>query len=123
LIETGQISHSWIGIRGTTLTPDLAEAAGLISDQRGVLVMAVTPDGPAQRAGVQAGDQQVSVGGSPLAVGGDVIIAIDGQAVDRFEALISYLYNHTEPGQSVTLTVMRDGQEQNLHIELGVLPG
>jgi 2-alkenal reductase len=123
LIETGQVRHSWMGISGTTLTPDLSEAAGLSSGQQGVLVMAVTPSSPAQEAGLQAGGQQVTVAGSPATVGGDVILAIDGQTVERFEALISYLYNNTEPGQAVTLTVLRDGQEQNLQIELGVLPG
>jgi 2-alkenal reductase len=123
LIETGQVRHSWMGISGTTLTPDLSEAAGLSSGQQGVLVMAVTPSSPAQEAGLQAGGQQVTVAGSPATVGGDVILAIDGQTVERFEALISYLYNNTEPGQEVTLTVLRDGQEQNLQIELGVLPG
>jgi 2-alkenal reductase len=112
-----------MGISGTTLTPDLSEAAGLSSGQQGVLVMAITPSSPAQEAGLQAGDQQVTVAGSPATVGGDVILAIDGQTVERFEALISYLYNNTEPGQAVTLTVLRDGKEQDLQIELGVLPG
>ena len=122
LIETGQVKHSWMGITGTTLTPDLSDAANLPEGQQGVLVIAVTPDGPAQKARIQSGSRQIEVRGSTVMVGGDVIIAIDGQTVERFEELISYLYNHTEPGQTVTLTVLRDGKEQTLRLDLEVLP-
>jgi 2-alkenal reductase len=122
LIADGQVEHSWMGITGVTLTPDLAQAAGVAEDQQGALVLNLTPGGPADEAGIQAGNQQVSVDGRDLAVGGDVIIAINGQEVKRFEDMVSYLYNQTDPGQVVTLTVLRDGGEQEIQVTLGVLP-
>lgn len=122
LIENGRVEHAWLGISGTTLTTDLAQAANLPEDQQGVLVVEVTQGGPAERAGLQAGDQQVTVGGEQLPVGGDVITAVDGQTVNNFEDLVSYLYNQTEVGQKVTLMVLRDGQQQSLDVTLGTLP-
>jgi 2-alkenal reductase len=122
LIEDGRVEHSWLGISAITLSPDLAQAAGLPEDQEGSLVLAVTSSGPAQEAGLLAGERQATLGSQLIAVGGDVILAIDGQAAPSFEDLISYLYNQTDPGQTVTLTVLRQGQEQDIEITLGTRP-
>jgi 2-alkenal reductase len=122
LIETGQVEHAWMGISGTTLTPDLARAAGLSADQQGALVLTVASGGPAEKAGVRGGSQEASVDGQQVPLGGDVIIAIDGQTVRRFEDMVSYLYNHAEAGQHLTLTVLREGNQQSVQLTLGVLP-
>lgn len=112
LIETGQARHSYLGITGASLTPELAEAAGLTAEQRGVAVMSVVSGGPAAQAGLRGGEGTT----------GDVIVAVDGQTVTRFEDLISYLYNRTEVGQRVTLTVLRQGAQRDLTVTLGELP-
>lgn len=122
LIDTGQVRHAWMGISGLTLTPALAQAAGLPEDQRGALVLGVTSGGPASQAGIQAGGRQVTVEGQPVNLGGDVIVAIDGLPVERFEDLVSYLYNQTDPGQKVSLTLLRQGQERTVQLTLGELP-
>jgi 2-alkenal reductase len=122
LIENGEVEHAWMGISGRTLTPDLAEAAGLPEDQQGVMVLAVTPESPAERAGLRGGEQEASVESQSLPAGGDVITAIDGQQVQRFEDMVSYLYNQTDPGQTVSLTVLRQGEQQTVELTLGVLP-
>jgi 2-alkenal reductase len=122
LIEDGSIEHAYMGITGTTLTPDLVSAADLPEGQQGALVIDVAQNGPADEAGVRGGSQEVSVDGGQVATGGDVITAIDGQPVTRFEDMVSYLYNNTEVGQTITLTVLRDGQEQDIQLTLGALP-
>lgn len=124
LIAEGEVEHSWMGISGTDLTPELAAAAGLPEDQRGAIVYSLVSGGPAEKAGVRAGSREVTIEGvpEPVPVGGDVIIAIDGQPVKYFADMISYLFNHTDPGQTITLTVLRDGVEETLELTLGVLP-
>ena len=94
----------------------------LTDQQKGALVISVTQNGPAAKAGVQGSSQQVTVNGQPLPIGGDVITAINGQAVNRFEDLASYLFDNTAAGQTVTLTVIRGGQRQSISVTLGVLP-
>lgn len=122
LIQTGHYDHPWIGISGTTLTYDLAQAMNLNPDQQGVLVADVSPNSPAQKAGLQGGTQQTTVNGQPVVLGGDVITAINGQPVNTFEDLSSYLINNTQAGQTVTLTILRQGKQQTVKLTLGVLP-
>ena len=122
LIKSGHYDHPWIGISGTTLTRDLAQAMNLNADQRGVLVADVSPNSPAQKAGLQGGTQQTTVNGQPVVLGGDIITAIDGQPVNTFEDLSSYLTNNAQAGQAVTLTILRQGKQQTVQLTLGVLP-
>jgi serine protease Do len=122
LIQTGHYNHPWIGISGTSLTYDLAQAMNLNPDQKGALVVSVTSNSPAQKAGLEGGTNQTTVNGQPVLLGGDVIIAINGQPVNSFEDLSSYLINNTQAGQTVTLTILRQGQQQTVKLTLGVLP-
>ena len=122
LIADGRVEHSWMGISGTSLTPELAQAAGLAEDRQGALVISVTAGSPAEKAGLRGGSRPASSTGQQVAAGGDVIIAIDGQSVKRFEDMVSYLYNSTDPGDRVTLTVLRQGRQQNIQLTLGALP-
>lgn len=123
LIQTGQYQHPYLGIEGTTLTPQLDQQLNLPTSQKGALVINVTPGGPAANAGLQGTTQQVGANGNQQIVsGGDVIIGINGQPVSSFEDLLSYMYNNAQPGQTVTLNVLRNGQQQNIQITLGVLP-
>jgi serine protease Do len=122
LIQTGKYDHPWIGISGTSLTSDLAQAMNLDPSQRGALVVDIAQNSPAAKAGLQGGDNQTTVNGQPVVLGGDVIIAIDGQTVNTFEDLSSYLVNRTQVGQTVTLTILRQGKQQTVQLTLGVLP-
>jgi serine protease Do len=122
LIKRGHYDHPWLGVVGTTLTPDVAKAMNLKDQQRGALVISVDQNGPAAKAGLKGSDQQVTVNGAQLPTGGDVITAINGQPVNRFEDLASYLFDSTTAGQTVSLTVIRGGQEQTISVTLGVLP-
>jgi serine protease Do len=122
LISTGTYEHPYIGISGTTLTPDLAQAMGLKADQRGALVATVVSGGPADKAGLQGSNNQVDINGFPAQVGGDVIVAINGQPVNSFDDLNSYLADQTQVGQTVTLTILRGGNEQTVSVTLGARP-
>ncbi|OQA19497.1 MAG: Periplasmic pH-dependent serine endoprotease DegQ precursor [Chloroflexi bacterium ADurb.Bin360] len=122
LIETGAYAHPWIGISGTTLTADLAEAMELPAEQRGALVIDVIANSPAEQGEVRGSTRQVTLDGAQANVGGDVIIALDATPIHSFEDLISALSAQTRPGQTVVLTVLRDGAERELHLTLGERP-
>ena len=122
LITTGHFSHPYLGISGTTLGADLAQAMGLKSDQRGALVVTITPNGPAAKAGLKGSSQQANVNGLQAQIGGDVITAIDGKPVKTFDDVVTYLANSTEVNQTVTLTILRNGQEQKIQVTLAARP-
>jgi serine protease Do len=123
LIEKGRYAHPWLGISGTTMNPDLAQAMELDSDQHGSLVIEVVPGGPADEANLRGSDRTITVDGEELRIGGDVIVAIDGQPVEDFDDLTIYLVRSTEVGQEITLTVLRDGRERQVKVTLGERPG
>jgi S1-C subfamily serine protease len=104
------------------MTPDLAKAMGLNSNTRGALIETVAPGGPAENAGIQPSMQQATVGGQAVSVGGDIVTAIDGQAVRSFDDLGSYLFLHTTAGQTVTLTVLRNGRTGAVKVTTGTIP-
>jgi serine protease Do len=122
LIKTGHYDHPYLGISGMDLTPDLAMAMNLKADQTGALVVSVTAGGPADKAGLHGSDQQTQINGVSVPVGGDVIVAVDGQPVRQFNDLLSYLARNTEVGQTITLTVLRDGKEMTLDVTLAARP-
>ena len=119
LITNGTAAHSYLGISGSTVTPSLISALNLNAGQEGVLVATVVAGGPAAKAGLQAAT--LDVNGNPTAVG-DIITAIDGKTITRFEDLVSYLANSTQPGQVVTLTVLRNGANVQVKVTLGTQP-
>jgi serine protease Do len=122
LIQDGKYVHTWIGISGSTLVPDLSTAMKLDSTQRGALVGEVLPNSPAEKAGLRGSSQQVTIDGQTVNVGGDVITAIDGQAVVEMNDIIAYLASNTQVGQKVTLTIVRDGKQETVDVKLAARP-
>lgn len=122
LIENGEYQHPYIGISGTSLTPQLAEAMDLPATQRGALIGEVVEGGPAEEAGLQGSERQVEIQGFPVEVGGDVIIAMDGEPINSMDDLITQLARTGSVGQTVTLTIIRDGQEQDVQVALQARP-
>jgi serine protease Do len=122
LIHTGHYEHPWLGMSGTSLTPELAKAMGLKPEQRGVLVADVVPDGPADRAGVHGSDRQLTIDGERVHLGGDVIVALDGQPVKGSDDLVTALARRTKVGQTVSLTVLGHGQEDTVKVILAARP-
>lgn len=115
LRESGSVSYPWLGIAGGTLTPDAAEELGLPRDTRGVLVSDVTLGGPAATAGLRGLDPTTNSGA-------DIITGIDNLTVLEFDDLLGYIVQQTQVGQQVTLTILRDGQQQTLNLTLGERP-
>lgn len=122
LIDEGAYVHPWLGISGTTLTSDLAKAMDLDEQQRGALVIDVTVGSPAEKAGLVASTQATDIDGQAAQVGGDVIVAIDGQQVHEFDDLVSYLASGVGVGDTVTLKVLRGGKEQSVDVTLAARP-
>ncbi|MEM4724044.1 MAG: trypsin-like peptidase domain-containing protein [Candidatus Hadarchaeum sp.] len=121
LIKDGYYPYPWLGISGTDLSLDIIEEMKL-PVQRGAIILEVTPDSPAEKAGLRGSTKTVKKAGREVRIGGDVIIAIDGQKVEQFEDILVYILRHTEVGQEVKLTIIRDGKEQSVRVKLGERP-
>jgi 2-alkenal reductase len=122
LIKDGKIEHSWLGIAGGNLSLDIKDALKLPLDLQGIYVSDVQAGSPADKGGLQAGTATVSVNGQPVKKGGDVIVSIDGQTTKHFDDLTSYLFTHTKVGQTIKLTVVRDGKQVELSVTLAARP-
>ncbi|MFB0533427.1 MAG: S1C family serine protease [Anaerolineae bacterium] len=122
LIEEGEYQYAWLGITGTDLTPAIVEAKELPASTQGALVIEVGQDGPADEADLRGGTETIEIRGRPLRIDGDIILAIDGTPVQDMDDVIVYLVKHTRPGQEVELSILRDGQERKLTVELGERP-
>jgi serine protease Do len=122
LIKAGKYIHTWLGMSGRNLVPDLATAMNLDAGQRGALVEEVMPNSPAEKAGLRGSNKQVTIDGQTVNVGGDLVTAIDGQPVVEMDDLIAYLARSTKVDQRVTLTILRDGKQQTLDVTLMARP-
>jgi S1-C subfamily serine protease len=98
------------------LWPQLADYLKL-PVKAGILIEKVTPGGPAAAAGIRGGSKPI-LGLQELRVGGDVIIAIDGKEVTSGMDL-NLLLNRAQPGDTVTLTIIRDGKRMDVPVKLG----
>lgn len=122
LIQNGHFDHPYLGISGTNLTTEMATAMKLNANTRGALVEDVTQGGPAAQAGLRGSTGSTTVDGQNVAIGGDVITAINGQAVKSMDDLISLLGSSTKVGDKVALTIIRDGKEQTVNVTLQARP-
>jgi S1-C subfamily serine protease len=118
-LKAGDVSHAYLGITGTTIDKSLADMQ--LKVDRGVLIQTVNSDGPAGKAGLRGGTIQSEVNGVQLALGGDVIEAIDGKAIDSMEQLSTDI-GRRKPGDRVQLTVLRQGQARTVTVTLGKAP-
>lgn len=121
LIADGEVEYSYLGIEGGDISLSVIEALDLPNNQQGVVVSNVQSGGPADQAGLRSATVRQSARSQEI-TDADIITAIDGTPLNGMESLISYLANHTSPGQKVTLTVLRDGQEQSIEATLGKRP-
>jgi len=104
----GAVGAAYLGVSGQTLNADLAAALG-VSVSQGVLVAYVVSGSPAAKAGIVGGSRQTEIQGQTYLTGGDVIQAIDGEAVTSAEDLVAAIGQH-KPGDTIMLTVVRNGQ-------------
>jgi S1-C subfamily serine protease len=119
LIRDGKYEYPYLGISSRDLSLADIEALGL-NTYTGAYVAGVTPGGPADQAGIRGGSEPTNP--EEVGAGGDIITAIDGQPVDTFDDLLSYLTLSKSPGETVVLTVLRDGQPMDITVTLGTRP-
>ncbi len=120
LIRDGKYEYPYLGISsGSDLGLAEIEALGL-KTYTGAYVISVTPGGPADQAGIRAGDTPTSI--PNLNAGGDIIVAFDGQPVHTFDQLLSYLTLTKSPGDTAVLTVLRNDQPMDITVTLGERP-
>lgn len=117
---TGKVTYAWMGVSLRTLTPDIAGMFNM-KTQGGALVQAVSPDSPAAKAGIRGGDQTVTVQGQDFTIGGDVIVKADDTRIESADDLIAFL-GTKKPGDTITVTVERDGKTQDLKVTLAERP-
>jgi 2-alkenal reductase len=125
LIENGRYEHSYLGVSGVTYSPLCGPDLDLDPAQRGVIVEQVLDGGPAERAGLRGANRPVDTEYPticPDVTGGDLVTAIEGQPVSSFEEMLTYLARYTSPGDTVQLTVLRDGEERQVDLTLGTRP-
>lgn len=120
LIRDGKYSYPYLGISSRSdLSLSELEALGL-STYTGAYVTSVVKDGPADKANIKAGT--IPTRFENLPAGGDLIIAFDGKPVDTFDTLLSYLLTTKSPGDTVILTLLRDGKQIEVPVTLGERP-
>lgn len=126
LIVNGTYIHPWVGITATDVTPEIASKLGL-KEAKGALIIDIVIDSPAYKARLRGGDIPVTdIPGfnqsQPLRLGGDIIVKIDNQPIQKFDDMLSYLDTHKRPGQPVTFTILRDGKITTIDLILGAKP-
>jgi S1-C subfamily serine protease len=121
LIAAGSYRHPYLGISGVDVNLDIAEAAKL-NVTWGFLIGTVVTNSPAAQAGVRGGNRDVTVLEQTVRVGGDLLVGVDGLAVKRLNDLSVYMERNKQPGDKVTLTIIRGNQKLFLTVTLGVRP-
>jgi serine protease Do len=121
LLKNGSYEHPYMGISGITLSPEISNATHM-NDTKGILVVDITADSPADKAGLRGGDVLTSVDGHDIRLGGDVIVAVDNQSVRAMEDLLSYLEEQKVVGDNIDLSIVRDGKTQHIDMILAARP-
>jgi S1-C subfamily serine protease len=120
LEEDGTAEYAYIGVSSQALYPQLAEKLGLDTTFGGLLAR-VVPGGPAEKAGLEGGDQELRFQAAEYRVGGDVVLQIDGHNVVQ-PADLARLISAYRPGAEVTLTVLHDDKREQVEVKLGKRP-
>ncbi|BDQ31283.1 MAG: trypsin-like peptidase domain-containing protein [Nitrosopumilus sp.] len=121
LIEKGEYKHPWIGISGRDIDPDLAKVLEL-KDAVGFLVVTVVEDSPASKAGLIGSDKTIETDGISYAVGGDIILAVDGKEVRKIDDILIHLQRAKTIGDEMVLDILRDGRTTNVTVILEQRP-
>lgn len=121
IIKDGQYLHPWIGISTLDISPDIADVLKL-KDAKGILIMTVVKDSPADKAGLRGSSQTTIVDGIEYKVGGDIVLSIDGNEVRKIEDVLTHLQREKNIGDKLNLELLRDGKIINVVITLEKRP-
>ena len=126
LIEEGSYPHPWLGADLLPLSPAVSEflrdAGADVSMDYGLLVLQTDASGPADKAGLRGGDSRLRFGRYELAVGGDVLVAVDGRPIRDLQTLSIYLQTETRVGETVLVSLVRDGAESEMPVTFEAQP-
>ncbi|MGA3032560.1 MAG: trypsin-like peptidase domain-containing protein [Terracidiphilus sp.] len=117
LTRYGRVKRPSLGIVSYAIGPDLAAQMGLDADH-GVLIQRVIPGGAAERAGLHGGNEQAYVGNTPIMLGGDLIVAVDGQEVEDPQDINAVMEKH-QAGDTISVTVLRGRRQMTIKLILG----
>jgi len=117
LTRYGHPNRPELGISSYPIGPDLAAQMGLNADY-GLLIQKVVPGSPAERAGLRGGNEQAYVGNQPILLGGDLIVAIDGQEVENPQDISAVMDKH-QAGDTISVTILRGRRQMTLKLKLG----
>ena len=120
LRKDGEVKYPYIGVTTQPIYPQLADRLGLPSDS-GALIARVVAGGPADEAGLRGSDQKIRFQGQQVDAGGDVITSIDGQKIVG-ETDLPELITRYDPGDTVDVGIIRDGDQQTVQVTLGERP-
>ena len=121
LIAKGRVSHPWLGISGLDITPEVAKTLKLHATE-GILVVQISPRGPADRAGIKGSTRRARVGNTLVNVGGDIITAVDGRKVSTVDEMTAFLDTDRKVGDHIKMELLRDGRPITVSVRLGELP-
>lgn len=117
LVHLGRVRRPEMGVRTIPIGPELADQMGLAADS-GLLIVEVVPGSAAERAGLRGGTERAYLGNTPIMIGGDLLVAIDGQPVEDQQDLSHVMQNHRS-GETVTVTVYRGKKRMDFKLVLG----
>lgn len=120
LAATGRVVYAYLGVTTENLTPTLARHLGY-EPARGAIVSAVRDESPADRAGLQGGEGNVTFNGVQVTRGGDVIVAIAGKTVRSADDVVRAVSERL-PGETIALTIVRDDERKVVRVKLGSRP-
>ncbi|AJW69912.1 S1C family serine protease [Nitrosopumilus adriaticus] len=121
LIKEGEFQHPWVGISSANITPDLAELLNL-QDAKGVLIMTVVKDSPADKANLRGSSQTATADGMEYIIGGDIVLSIDGKEVRKIDDILTHLQREKNVGDALNLGILRDGKSINITLTLEERP-
>ena len=116
LLDDGEVSQAFLGLTGADITPDATDSLDLPVDE-GVIVQDVVPSGPADEAGIEGGSAEAQIGPGSVRIGGDIITEVEGEPIDSMEDVIAAV-EEREPGDSLELTILHDGDERTATAQL-----
>jgi S1-C subfamily serine protease len=117
LMTLGRVRRPALGVSTIPISPELADEMGLSADY-GLLILQVTPGGSADLAGLRGGDQRAYLGNSLIMLGGDLIVAIDGEKVTDEDDLAQMMNDH-RAGDTVKITIFRGKKKMDVQVPLG----
>jgi S1-C subfamily serine protease len=117
LVTLGRVRRPALGVRTIPIDSGLAEEMGLAADY-GLLIVQAVPGGSADRAGLRGGSERAYLGNTPIMIGGDLIVAIDGEKVDS-QQILAQIMNKHRAGDTVKVTIFRGKKKLEVSVALG----